>query len=313
MRGLVIAVSLFISFACISHLYVNVVCDPGFELYGVWGHVKLAVFLVLFFNLCYNYALSVITLPGSAPPSWVPPGWTPEQLEANKMEVIEAERQGKGSQSTTSVAPALEFSARYCAHCKQFRPERAHHCRMCNTCVLRMDHHCPWINNCVGFRNHRYFFLFIAYASLAIAQVVIGYLFTGIHFLTMREENDLPAAQPAEQARHAIVGVLMVINLSLLIPVMLGLINLSLFQTNLLLTNVTSIETYTRRRVRSQCRTRREPFHWRYDLGSPWQNAREILGGSLLCWACPLGDSFLGDGDGFSYSPNPDLFQEFQV
>lgn len=49
--------------------------------------------------------------------------------------------------------------ASWCNHCKDERPERAHHCSQCDVCILRMDHHCPWIGTCVGWRNHKQFVL----------------------------------------------------------------------------------------------------------------------------------------------------------
>ena len=51
----------------------------------------------------------------------------------------------------------------YCNNCKAPKPERAHHCRRCNRCVHRMDHHCVWINNCVGYKNQKFFILFLTY------------------------------------------------------------------------------------------------------------------------------------------------------
>merc|ERR1719183_2347208 len=58
---------------------------------------------------------------------------------------------------------------RHCKWCLKYKPDRCHHCRVCNTCVLRMDHHCPWVYNCIGFRNHKYFFLLLVYATIDLA------------------------------------------------------------------------------------------------------------------------------------------------
>jgi palmitoyltransferase len=54
-----------------------------------------------------------------------------------------------------------------CQKCGRQRYPRTHHCSVCKKCVMKMDHHCPWIHNCVGVRNHRYFYLFLVYLSIA--------------------------------------------------------------------------------------------------------------------------------------------------
>lgn len=63
----------------------------------------------------------------------------------------------------------LEFQ--YCDRCDNIKPPRTHHCSVCNRCVMRMDHHCPWVGNCVGVRNHKFFILFLFYASVACVQI----------------------------------------------------------------------------------------------------------------------------------------------
>ena len=56
---------------------------------------------------------------------------------------------------------------RFCNREKKWKPDRAHYCSAIGRNVLKMDHYCPWLANCVGYFNHKFFILFIIYATVA--------------------------------------------------------------------------------------------------------------------------------------------------
>ena len=63
---------------------------------------------------------------------------------------------------------------RFCSREKKWKPERTHFCSAIGHNVLKMDHYCPWLANCVGYFNHKFFMLFIVYASIASGWTTIS-------------------------------------------------------------------------------------------------------------------------------------------
>lgn len=59
-----------------------------------------------------------------------------------------------------------------CVPCETLRPENAEHCNFCNRCVQKFDHHCVFVNNCLGYRNHKWFLLFLASFTMYLLGVI---------------------------------------------------------------------------------------------------------------------------------------------
>ncbi len=74
----------------------------------------------------------------------------------------------------------------FCFYCKVIKSMRTFHCQVCGKCVEKFDHHCVYINNCLGYRNHKYFFLFLLsmllYIVISIATRVLDFVFVELFF-----------------------------------------------------------------------------------------------------------------------------------
>ncbi|KAL3271063.1 hypothetical protein HHI36_021563 [Cryptolaemus montrouzieri] len=111
----------------------------------------------LLVNIAFHYYKAVVT----------PPGYPPQ-----------------GELITEAVS--------ICKKCIAPKPARTHHCSVCNKCILKMDHHCPWLNNCVGFKNHRYFFLYMVYMVIGVFFVIIAGFDIGYNvILTLNSDDEL--------------------------------------------------------------------------------------------------------------------------
>lgn len=67
---------------------------------------------------------------------------------------------------------------RYCSHCRNWKPDRAHHCRELGRCVWRMDHFCPWVGGVVSETSTRYFFQTVFYGMVHTLYLLITVAWT---------------------------------------------------------------------------------------------------------------------------------------
>lgn len=221
-----------------------------------FGIINLAFATGIITLILTSYYRAIVTPPGYVPVSWKP------DLES-----------GLESGETTPGGP----NVRFCQKCSAPKPERAHHCRVCDRCILKMDHHCPWINNCVGHKNHKFFLLFLIYASTGIAYVLLLIVITFIE--AMKDPK-------ASEDFLAIFG--LTILATIMLPVGLAIMMLLSWQLWLVASNTTSIENEEFEKLRYT--TKKEGKVYKhvnvYNLGS-MANFKSVFGNQVLWWWLP--------------------------
>jgi len=226
----------------------------GYSFYGICN-IGFASFVVMM--IFVSYYKSIFTSPGS-----VPIGWKPD-LESGLL---------------GSPEDPTKPHMRFCQKCNVPKPERAHHCRVCDRCVLKMDHHCPWINNCVGHKNHKYFLLFLIYATLGISYLLV--------LIVISFFDALKDTKGGAEDFLTIFG--LTILATIMLPIGLAIMMLLSWQLWLVGTNTTSIENEEFERLRYS--TKREGKNYShvnvYNLGS-LANFKAVLGTQILWWWLP--------------------------
>merc|ERR1719159_379539 len=109
-----------------------------------------------------------------------------------------------------------------------FQPLRTKHCRDCKRCVRTHDHHCPWIGNCVGEGNRFFFLLFMFLQAFELL----------LFFIEGCQGVDVMDLYPA-----LVLGIFIIALIFMMVICLLS------FHCWLVLSNTTTWENISRRRI----------------------------------------------------------------
>ena len=98
-------------------------------------------------------------------------------INNNNVNVVINNNNKNNNNNNVESKPRI-FTERECVTCNITRPPGASHCSGCDNCVLNFDHHCNFVGNCIGKRNHKYFYLFSLFGTLAGIYCIICQLIT---------------------------------------------------------------------------------------------------------------------------------------
>lgn len=177
----------------------------------------------------------------------------------------------------------------FCRVCEGYKAPRTHHCRKCNRCVMKMDHHCPWINNCCGHLNHAYFTGFLLLAPLGCIHAAFIFIMTmysqlndRISFGWSSVKIDMSAPRRVHHpimpfSISAFAANLFALGLALGTTIAVGM--LFFIQMKVILRNKTSIEVWIEEKAKDRIQYYQtgEEFIFPYDLGSRWENFKQVF------------------------------------
>jgi len=213
------------------------------------GIFELVLWHFVWLNLIISYLRCIFTDPGSVP--------SLQELEEGMLLQGPVDMRGR----TCNKGPCQG----------NYKPDRCHHCSTCGTCVLRMDHHCPWVNNCVGFRNYKYFVLFLIYV---VATCGVFLLFSIPNLLQAPDLRQIMETWDSFQ----------ILLVSIVCAIFgLGLVCFAGIHVDLAMKNQTTLESF-------KVSQRNNP----YDLGRR-ANWEQVFGRSPSLWFFPV-PTYLGNG-----------------
>ncbi|KAI9563284.1 hypothetical protein GHT06_010742 [Daphnia sinensis] len=238
----------------------------------------LVIYHVLLVMLGWSYWQTIFTPVGTVPKQF--------RLSAADLERFEqAEGLEAHQQILEQIArnlPALTrtpIGPRYCEKCVHIKPDRCHHCSVCGVCVTKMDHHCPWVNNCVGFKNYKFFILFLGYAFIYCIFVAFTSLPYFIQFWKV----------PNEVSGTGRFHVLFLFFVSIMFSI--SLVSLWGYHIYLVLHNRSTLEAFRAPIFRSG------PDKDGFNLGK-YNNFVEVFGDRKSYWLLPI---FTSMGDGVTF------------
>ena len=179
---------------------------------------------------------------------------------------------------------------RFCNREKKWKPDRTHYCSALGRNVLKMDHYCPWLANCVGYFNHKFFLLFILYATTATGwtTISVAHLLAKSSAGLLAKGSSLSAAQVFFLTEGLCISSL----ISLILTPFAG------FHVWLLGKNKTTLE-YCEKAHSSTS----------YDFGI-WHNFSQVFGYNPLFWFIPIQTAM---GDGLKFARVEDDEDELRV
>lgn len=222
---------------------------------------EVIIFNVITLILVICYLRCILVHPGTIPNKNDDPSW--EYIP------VDGGRGGPEGEGLDLQEKKKSGDRRHCKWCAKYKPDRCHHCRVCRMCILKMDHHCPWIYNCVGFRNHKYFFLFVLYAAVD-CQFITWTMIESVR-------NSIEDTHSFVKMFCLLFGETLAAFMGMLVTGFFG------FHVWLMLKAMTTIEFCEKKTMQKGASTNTSP----YDRGV-WGNIFAVLGDNPFLWLLPI-------------------------